>query len=190
VVSLGLGLSLFGRPALRVIADPAYYSAANLIPFVVTAFIFQSWGSVVQFGIDAAERTKYATLVIWISAGVVAVLYALLIPPFGAYGAAAATVTAFGTRTWLLNHFAGKVWPLTYDWARQFRVMSVAVTLCILAWVLPSGGFLRETIVATVLFSVFAIYVWSLELSGDLRSAVLRRLRRITSFHKRRMVPA
>jgi len=64
------------------------------------------------------------------------------------------------------------------------------VTLCILAWVLPSGGFLRETIVATVLFSVFAIYVWSLELSGDLRSAVLRRLRRITSFHKRRMVPA
>lgn len=190
VVSLGLALSLFGRPALRVIANPAYYPAANLIPLIVTAFIFQSWGSVVQFGIDAAERTKYVTLVIWVSAIIIAGLYAVMIPRFGAYGAAAATLIAFAARTVLLNHFANKVWPLTYEWSRQLRILAVAAVLCGVAWVIPTDGLLSESAIAALLYALFAAYVWRVELSDELRSVLKLRLRRFATLPKRWLVPA
>ena len=190
VVSLGLALSLFGRPALRVLANPAYYPAANLIPLIVTAFIFQSWGGVVQFGIDAAERTKYVTLVIWVSAIIIAALYAVMIPRFGAYGAASATLIAFSARTVLLSYFAKKVWPLTYHWGRQFRILAVGAVLCAFAWLVPTDGFFSESVVAALLYTLFAVYVWRAELSEDLRSALRHRLSRFAAMPRRWLVPA
>lgn len=190
VVSLGLGIALFVRPALRIIANPEYYPAAKLVPLIVMAFVFQAWGSVVQFGIDAAEKTRYATLVIWLSAALIACLYWALIPPFGAYGAAVATLISFAARTALLSYFANKVWPMNYAWSRQLRVLAVGIALCALAWAVPADGLLPQTTVALVLYLIYALYVWSLELSDDLRMAVRSRAGRFVPFGRRRMATA
>ena len=190
VVSLGLGIVLFVRPALRLIASPEYYPAAKLVPLIVLAFVFQAWSGVVQFGIDAAERTRYATLVTWISAALIAGLYWILIPAYGAYGAAAATVISFAVRTGLMAHFANKVWPMRYDWLRQFRVLGLAVALCALAWAVPANGLLPEIVVAMLLYLGYAIYAWNLELSDDLRAAIRSRVGRFAPFGRRRMATA
>jgi O-antigen/teichoic acid export membrane protein len=190
VVSLGLGIALFVRPALRLIANPEYYPAAKLVPLIVLAFVFQAWGGVVQFGIDAAERTRYATLVTWLSAALIALLYLALIPAYGAYGAAAATVISFAVRTVLLTHFANKVWPMTYDWARQLRLLSVGIALCALDWAIPARGLLPEASAALVLYLGYAFYAWNLELPDELRSAVRSKVGRLTSFGRRRMATA
>jgi O-antigen/teichoic acid export membrane protein len=190
VVSLGLGLSLFVRPGLRIIASQAYYPAAKLVPLIVAAFVFQAWGSVVQFGVDAAERTQYTTLVAWISTALVMCLYAVLIPPFGAYGAATATLVSFVARTAMLAYWSNKVWPLKYDWSRQLRLLAVGVALVGLDWLIPINGFVPETLIAALLCVVYAIYVWKVELPDDERDAIRKRGARLVSFAKRRMIPA
>jgi O-antigen/teichoic acid export membrane protein len=190
VVSLGLGLALFARPGLKIIANPDYYPAANLVPLIVAAFVFQAWGDVVQFGIDASERTRYTTLVMWLSAALVLYLYAILIPPFGAYGAATATLVSFAARTAMLGYFSNRVWPLKYDWSRQFRVFGVGVALCGLDSLIPIDGLVPETVSATLLSIVYVLYVWNLELSDSMRVAIRTRIARLTSLGRRRMVPA
>ena len=190
VVSLGLAETLFARPALRLIANPEYYPAAKLIPVIVAAFVFQAWGGVVQFGIDAAEKTRYAMYVVWASAALVVALYAVLIPPFGAYGAGIATLLSFAARTALLNHYANKVWPLRYDWVRQFRVLGLGTAVTAIAWLVPATGFAAEVSVAAGLYALYMGYVWGVELPDSLRNELKSRASRLVSAARRRTVSA
>ena len=190
VVSLGLAIALFARPGLRIIASPDYYPAAKLIPLIVTAFVFQAWGGVVQFGIDASEKTRYTTLVVWVSAALVLMLYALLIPRFGAYGAATATISSFAVRTALLQYYSNKLWPLRYDWSRQFRILGVAAALSATAWFIPVAGFTGEILVAATLYLVYVAYLWHSDLSEDARTRTRARVSQLAASARRRVVPA
>lgn len=190
VVSIGLGISLFVRPGLRIIAGPEYFVAANLVPIVILAFIFQAWTGVVQFGIDAAERTRYTTLVMWLSATLILALYALLIPPFGAYGAALATVISFAARGLLMRHFSHRVWPQRYDWAPQLKILAMAGSICAIAWIAPVHGFAAETLLAATLFAIYAVAIWTGAMSSELRAGIRHNVDRMLSIARRRVASA
>ena len=156
VVSVCLGEVLFVRLGLRLIAGPAFFGAAGLVPFVVAAFVFQAWGSVIQFGIDAAEKTRYSAIVMWISASLILVLYALLIPPFGAYGAGLATLISFAFRTALLGYFSNRVWPHRYAWLPQLRILGVASVFGAISWAVPVQGLSAEASLGSFLYVLYA----------------------------------
>ena len=190
VVSIGLGIALFVRPTLRIIAGADYFVAANLVPIVILAFIFQAWTGVVQFGIDAAERTRYTTLVMWLSAGLILALYALLIPPFGAYGAALATVVSFAARGLLMRHFSNRVWPQRYDWVPQLKILGTAIAVCAAAWLVPVHGLVGEGLVATLMFATYVIVIWTGAMSSDLRDSIRHNAARAFSLARRRLASA
>jgi O-antigen/teichoic acid export membrane protein len=190
VVSLGLAVSLFVRPALRIIADPEYFTAANLVPIIIAAFVFQAWTGVVQFGIDAAERTRFTTVVMWVSAAVILALYALLIPPFGAYGAAVATVSSFALRGVLMRYFSNRVWPQRYDWAPQFRIMAVAVAAVVIAWATPLHGLVAEMAIGVVLFAAYGVVIWNSAMSNTVKADVRRAIGRVAFFARNRLAGA
>jgi O-antigen/teichoic acid export membrane protein len=169
VVSVCLGEVLFVRLGLRLIAGPAFFGAAGLVPFVVAAFVFQAWGTVVQFGIDAAEKTRYNAVVMWVSAALILVLYAVLIPPYGAYGAGLATLISFAFRTALLSYFSNRVWPHTYDWLPQLRVFAAAVVIGAISWIAPARGLGDEASLGALLYGVWLTYLWYFELSAATR---------------------
>ena len=190
VVSIGLGVALFVKPALRIIAGPEFFSSARLVPIIIAAFIFQAWTGVVQFGIDAAERTRYTTLVMWLSAGVIVALYALLIPPFGAYGAAIATLVSFGVRGLLMRHFSNRVWPQSYDWAPQVRIFGAAVVACSIYWLSPVMGFVAESLLGVVVFALYGVVIWHGAVSPEMKDDIRRRIRRIALFARHRLARA
>jgi O-antigen/teichoic acid export membrane protein len=156
VVTLGVGITLFVRPGLRVISSPEFFSAAYMVPIIVLAFVMQAWSAVVHFGMDAAEKPKYASYVMWISAATVIGLYALLIPRYGAWGAAFATLLSFILRTVLMNRFAQHVWPQTYHWGTHLVILGIGIVACGLAWLAPVTGFWPELGVG---IAAFALYV-------------------------------
>lgn len=162
VVTLAVGITLFIRPTLRIVAGPAFFGSANLVPILVAAFVFQAWASAVHFGIDAAEKPRYASYVMWISAALILALYAVLIPLFGAMGAAFATLVTFGARTVLMHHFSRKVWPQDYDWGPHFRILGLGIAACAGAWIIPVRGFWQETAVATAFTALYGVAVFSL----------------------------
>jgi O-antigen/teichoic acid export membrane protein len=87
ILTLGVGIALFIRPTLRLMTSPAFWSAADMVPLVLLAYVLQSWTFAVKFGIDVSEQTRYYTYATWASVVVTVALYAALIPRFGGHGA-------------------------------------------------------------------------------------------------------
>lgn len=129
VVMVGgaVGLSLIIRPTLSLLTAPAYHAAAYFVPVVLGAYVVQGWAEVVQFGIDVSERTKFATVAFWGATIVTVALYFLLIPRFGAWGAAFATLLGFLVRFGLTYRFAQRLFPISYEWNRIFGTAALGV---------------------------------------------------------------
>lgn len=178
VVSFALGMALFARPALSLIAAPAFHPAAGLVPIVLAAFVLQIWGSVAQFGIDAAEQTRYTTLIVWTSALLIVALYAVLIPPFGPYGAAWATLIAFAVRARMFAYFSARLWPQSYDWPAQFRVLGLAVAAYLLDHAIPVRSVVLDLALAAVIYLTYVAVIARRELPPALRDQLRERVQR------------
>lgn len=185
VITLGVGLSIFSTPVITVMADAAFHPAAVFIPVIVAAYVMQAWTDVAQLGIDVSEQTRYATIATWISMAVIVVLYALLIPRWGAMGAAVATLIAFILRFFLFYRFAQRLWPVSYDWAPTLRLTALGVIAVVTELFVRPHGPLAQSGVATLIALAYAGAVWIAVLGPrdrrrilDLAGAATRRVLR------------
>lgn len=168
-----VGIAVFVHPALRILAHRDYWSAADIVPIILGAYIVQGWVAVVELGIDLSERTKYANYGVWASVAAVLVLYGLLIPTFGGFGAAWATLIAFVVRLGFHWHFSQRLWPIAYRWAPTFRIAAYAVATSIASIYLRSESLAAEIVLGTGLFGLFVVVVWSSVLHAEDRRAIL-----------------
>lgn len=178
----GTGIAIFVQPVLYVMSDAAFRGVGTVVPLILLAFLFQVWTDVVQIGIDVAERTKFATAGTWASVVLVVCLYALLIPRWGAVGAALATVAAYGLRFALFYAFAERLWPVRYEWGAPLRAIALASAVTVAYWTAAPDTFLEQCMVATGLYALFAVLLWTVVLRPDERRLAIdlavRQLRR------------
>lgn len=161
VITLAVAISLFVRPLLMVMSDPAFRSAANLVPIILLAQILAVWTWVVDFGIQVSERTQYVTYATWAGVVVILALYALLIPRFGGYGAAWATVASFAVRCSLSYRFSQQLWPISYRWGPHFRLLAFGVVTVVVHQLLGEGmGFWVEIATGLALLAGYLTLVW------------------------------
>ena len=160
VVTLAVGISLFVGPVLSVMSDPKYHDAAPIVPYVMAAYVAQGWTQVLEFGIQVSERTKFVTIATWIAVGVIFVLYATLIPPLGALGAALATLLAFLVRLVAFAWFAQRLWPVSYVWTPHLLLASYGVLVVAAYLVLAPVGLANELAAAVPLCLVYFALLW------------------------------
>lgn len=133
VLTLAVGIALYAAPVLQVMSNPEYHPAADLVPLVLLAYVFQAWTQVLEFNIQVSERTQYVTRATWIAVAVILALYWLLIPRYGAWGAAIATAVAFAVRFHAFHIFARRLWPVDYVWGPSFRLLGYAAAVVVVA---------------------------------------------------------
>ena len=179
VVLVGSGVVLFTPFILRLLTTPEFHPAAAMVPIVIAAYVVQCYTMVVAFGIDVSTRTKYYTYATWASAASIIVLYALLIPRFGGFGAAWATFLAFLIRFALTYSFAQQLWPVNYQWDRVLRTTSIGLLTALAAWALPSPtGLWMMLVKSTVLYCFCALAIWVTVLRPEQRLTVIGMLRK------------
>lgn len=171
--TLAVGIAVFARPALTILVDAAYREAAKIIPFVLAAYVVQSWAEAVKFGIDAAERPIYYTYASWSATAVVLVGYAFLIPPLGPYGAALATVLAFIVRFGLTYFWSQRLWQLEYGWGRIRLLAAIATGLTTLVALLDVPGFGAQVAVGSSAMAAYITLVWTAVLGSAHRESLL-----------------
>ena len=172
MVSGAVGISLFIRPALYIMTTPKFHSAAEFVPFIVLAYVFQCWANAVDFGIEVSEKTKYTSMATWISVVVIAVLYLLLIPPYSAMGAAIATLVAMFVRFLMTLYFAQRLWPVSYRWAPHIRMVLGGIAVTIGGVLVPVTGVIALLAVATAGFLVYLGWIWVAVLHHEDRATV------------------
>ena len=154
------GIAVFVHPVLHIMAHEEFWPAADIVPIILAAYIVQGWAGIVELGIDISERTKFATYSIWASVVASLAFYALLIPRFGGYGAAWATLGGFLVRFAFTWRFGQRLWPVAYGWRPVLLLVSYAVATCVAAIVLRPPGVIAGFVVGTALMLCYALAVW------------------------------
>lgn len=169
-----MAISVFADPAVRILAAPAYFAAAGIVPYVVAATLLGGMG-VFAPGPIIARRTR-ALAVIWVSAGSLNVVLAFaLVPPLGITGAAIATLLSSALSFSALMAISQRHYHVPHQWKRIVGATALSVVLVAFSrTVIPTGEAAAFDIgvllvrVALLAFGV-AVLPWLL-LEGDERA--------------------
>jgi O-antigen/teichoic acid export membrane protein len=191
LLTLAVGMSLFVHGVLRIMATPDFYPAANVVPILLIAMIFQAWTASQDVGIGVSEKTKYIAIANWTSAGVVLIAYAILIPRYAGWGAAIATAIAYAVRYGLTYYFSQRLWPIRYNWQPVLRLAALAVVTVIVSVVVPAHSPVTALAARVAEFASFLALAWWLPiLSADDKRAMLELPKTISASVRARLRPA
>ncbi|MBY0232259.1 MAG: lipopolysaccharide biosynthesis protein [Gemmataceae bacterium] len=135
----GLGVSLFAAEGVALLAGEAFAAAASFVPLVVLACGCQSAATLLDTGLFIARRPWRKLAATVAATAVTLVLYAVLIPPHGALGAAWATLGGFAFLMLATFALAQPVFPVEYEWGRLAGLASLFGLLALAASVQPWG---------------------------------------------------
>jgi len=178
LLTIGVLITLFVGDFLRIVAAPAFLPAGRLVPIILSAYVLQSWAVMHNIGMQVQERTEYYTLANWVGALVALAGYALLIPRLLGLGAALATVASFGVREWMVYALSQRLWPVHYRWTPVIRLSLLAISVGVVALLLPRFTVLWSLSARAILLAAYFGALWHIGvLSEDERLAIRRLLR-------------
>ncbi len=169
-------VSLAAEPLIRVATVPTYYSSARLVPLLALAAGVYGMYFIAGIGASREKKTKFHFLVAAGALTVSIVANLLLVPVWGAMGAAVAAVLANATLTGLMFLRSQHVFPVQYHWSRMSIVAVLVGCSLAASWLLPGTG--ATAVVARVVLVVS--YPLLLAIIGffpeNERAAIRRRL--------------
>jgi O-antigen/teichoic acid export membrane protein len=134
---VGLGLCLFRQEVVYLLAGPAYADASKVVVLVVLACFCQAAATLMDSAFYIYRRSDLKLWVTIATTVVMLALYSLLIPSYGAQGAALATLGGFfvlACGTWWVSQ---RLFPVRYEWGRLAGLVSVAGVLWLAVGLLP-----------------------------------------------------
>ena len=174
--AVGLVICLFIRDVLFVMSDPAFLPAYKLVPLLVAAQIIFVWAAHWNAGIYISGKTQVLASGAIVLVITTLLINLLLIPPFGAYGAAWATIAAYVVRFFWIYHFAQRYYRIEYQWMQQARlygILGAAVALNF-AYRPPSLAASLASSAAIFVLALYAVYAVVLSKEDRLSAALWR----------------
>ena len=125
LLTLAFIISVMSRDVLRVMSASTFWGAAPIVPVLMLPFILQAWAAYCNIGIYLKNRTRQYARISIIAVVANIGLNFLLIPRYGAMGAAWATVGAYVVRFVLVYELSQRLWRVDYGWGRIGTVLFV-----------------------------------------------------------------
>jgi O-antigen/teichoic acid export membrane protein len=119
-------MSLFGRH----IIGPGYWSGLGIVPIVLLGYLFLGISTNFSAGIYIEKKTQYTPFITITGALVNIIVNFLLIPKYGMFGAAWATLAAYAVMALVSYLFVRNIYPINYEWNRIFKI-AVGTLLCV-----------------------------------------------------------
>jgi O-antigen/teichoic acid export membrane protein len=172
-----LAVAALGPDLLRLMTprNPAFHAAAPIIPVVALAYLLHGVFLLTSVGIGIARQARYYPMVTAAAATTNVAANLLLIPRFGALGAAWATVLAYAVMALLGHAFSRRLFAIPFESGRLARITAAAGAAYALSALVAGEGTVAATLRAAALLS-YPVAVWGL---GVLRPAEKQWLRRI-----------
>ena len=153
--------------------DQDYWSGVSIVPMVMIAYIL--YGVYVNFivGIYIKKQSKYLPFVTGVSALLNVILNIILIPVYGIWGAAIATVAAYAVMAALLFVITQRFYPIKYEYVRLLRIIIVIVGMYAIAYFTP------ENYAAFVKLGLLIMYPFILLLTGFFNNEERSKIRQL-----------
>ena len=123
-----LATAALGPDLLRLLTpnNPAFRAAAPIIPVIALAYLLHGVFLLTSVGIGIARQARYFPMVTGAAAATNVTANFLLIPRFGAMGAAWATVLGYAVMALVGHAFSRRVFAIPYEGGRFLRITAAA----------------------------------------------------------------
>jgi O-antigen/teichoic acid export membrane protein len=172
---LAAGLAAVGTDVVRLMTKPEFYPAANVIPWIGLGVFFQGIYLLTSIGLNITKQTAYYPVATICAAGASVASNLLLVPRFGALGAAWSNAAAYAVLAAVGMALSRRFYPIAYEWPRMGRIALAAI-----------GAFLAARLAVPGLLPAWL----GLLLRGGLVVAVYAGLLGITGFYAPRETAA
>jgi len=134
---IGVWMSAVSRDVLLIVGKSDYYDAAKVVPIIVLAHIIFGLHYHVQIGIMLTKKTQYLAAINIGNAVLNTALNFLLIPRYGMFGAAYATLFCYANKVAWTHWISNKLYPLKFEYGRILKIAFSAAAVLLVAWLIP-----------------------------------------------------
>lgn len=187
---LAAGLAATATDVVRLMTKPAFYEAARVIPWIGLGVLFQGVYLLTSIGLNITKQTRYYPVATFAAAGTSVGANLLLIPRFGAVGAAWANTLAYLVLAAVGLHLSRRFYPMRYEWGRIGRVAVAALAAYVAAMVLVPSSLPVPVALLLHGTTVLVSYPLCLLAVGFYRREERDVLRRVGTHLRRRWSPA
>ena len=154
---IGLGIGLFATEILIILTRPAYLPAAPYVGFLAYMHIFSGFGTVLYTGALMGKKLGAVSVTVMIGALENIGLNLLLIPRFGLWGAAIATVIGYGLPQIILYSWLQKHYPIAYPMGRFLSALCIQFILQLAGLLVPAIVFPLRIAIKLIIFAILPL---------------------------------
>jgi len=118
---------------LMVIAEKEFWPAYRVVPIIVLANVIFTFNYHFNMGIIIEKKTKYFAYINASNAALNLTMNFLLIPLYGIYGAAFATLISYTYLTVLTYYFSSKFFKIDFEFLRMGKILAAALLIYIIS---------------------------------------------------------
>lgn len=185
LILVGLCISLFSKDLLKIMSDPAFWNAYKIVPIIIVAYIFQAWTKYCDLGILLKNKTMQIAHAEMFAVLVITVAYFTLIPAYGMYGAAWATVIGFFARFYWTLHKGNQHYDMELPWLKVSLTAILAIIIFALSLLVPDDLNLSISLRVFLILSFITIY-FALPILSSEEKYEVKQLIRVTKWHPKR----
>ncbi len=156
---LWLGLSVAAPELLRLMATPAYYAAASVIPVIGFALALDGLTFMVNIGVLFTKKTVLRTIAITAAATVNIALNFLLIPTYGMMGAAWATLAGFLVQLTLTLVLSLREYPVPYRYGRLATIVGAALAIYLVSTAVTLESLAASIVLKSLLIAAYPLFL-------------------------------
>jgi len=139
---VGLGLSLLQEELIAVYAGAAFVTALPIVAVIVLANGLQAASTLLEGPLYVRRQTRWKVWITLASTTVMLLLYSWLIPAYGPWGAALATLGGFAFHATVTYAVAQHVFPVRHELGRLAALLLSAAALWFVAYTAGAGPWL------------------------------------------------
>jgi O-antigen/teichoic acid export membrane protein len=137
VCMFGLGLAVFARDLIELLATKSYLAGARVVPLLVASYVLYGVYYFTAIGVQVKKKTFYLPLGIGLAAAINLLLGFSLVPRSGMMGAAVAKVVAYAVLALLMCTISQRLYRVPYDMRRFVLLLGTGIALFFLSTMTP-----------------------------------------------------
>ncbi len=157
---IGLAISVPIKEIVQIMTPEKYHEAYHIVPLIVLGYVFYATNWVFRGGLLIHKRTTQISFIAGATAIINVLLNWLLIKPYGALGAAVATVISYFTYSALMHFFSNKCYPVSYESLRIFKLTVTGALIFAVSRFLPEFSLAISIIIKGMLVLIYPILLY------------------------------
>jgi O-antigen/teichoic acid export membrane protein len=168
-------------PEVARVLDPRYRAVGRLIPWIIGGYLLHAMFGLFHLSVLQGKRTQFILFASAMAFVANIGLNLWWVPAYGMYGAAYATLVAYGLEALVMYAYAQRLFPLPYQWSRIVLAMVVVAAglwLTQMGWMARTGFGLRLSVtLGTMVAGTVALWMLGARTVGEpLLALIVRRV--------------